>query len=99
MSRFAQYTLRVKEELNNQIINYRVNKMKGGESFPSMNEILIELIEAGLNGHPPEKIVSKSTENTDSEQKKEDPQKELLEIVSDSKQDTDSDSPWNNVKV
>ena len=73
MKSFTQYTLRIYNKLNEELAKYRKEKMIAEESYPSMNEILIELIEKGLNGNTPEKIVSNEPEHTDSEQKKEEP--------------------------
>lgn len=51
-----QHTLRMTEELNERIQKKRSQKLIEGKTYPSMNEILIELLETSLNGDSPPSI-------------------------------------------
>ena len=51
MNSKVQHTLRITESLDTKIQEARASKLADGKTYPSMNEILIELIETSLNGN------------------------------------------------
>lgn len=69
MAKYIQHTLRLSDEFNEQLVKHRVEMIKTSGTYPSMNEILIQLIKIGLNGNTPDneqEIVSTQPEDTDS---------------------------------
>ena len=58
-----QHTLRMTEELNERIQKKRSEKLGEGKTYPSMNEILIELLETSLNGDSPPSVPDSEPKN------------------------------------